>query len=628
MSPQWVFDPLPASKTRRGGIAADQVFDADIDTFVREVLQNSIDQAMDDGDEGDKLHVDVRFTLLELTGSLMDDLLEAVDWEALSDHLESSERSGGTTIAGRLREGLELIETGTLRVMMIEDRNTHGLTGGEDEKSDSNFANLCKHELVTSAERKESGGSFGIGKSVLWRFSTLSTVLFSSRPSDRDSLRFIGRSYLPSHDTDDGSWEGSGWFGELDETGPLPRAVSMSGEAAEATAGLCRIEREPEDFGTSIMVLGFDDPEHEDEPSVLETCESIADSAQRWFWPAISSGRLAVTVEGREDWDEVFSTEIVDAGPEVAPFVEALHGETSDTNSLGVEGDIVERPIVVQIPQKNDGRGNAAGPGVDARALLRVRLAKPSEGEDLVNTVALQRGTGMVIRYYSPPTGATSGSAVHAVFIGGLAHGDSGQDHALEAFLRAAEPPAHSDWKSSTERLKAEYVQKGRRKALLGIQDQIDEVFAELLSRVDVISEEVPDFLRKMLPLKGTGRREPKPKSSLNGTSAYLTADGKWQFEGTFVRRDSSPEPWQFRIALEIDQEGSGKKTAVPTSELTTAGCEHSVLAGDRGQLVHVPAGLAEIPFSGLSDRVPVTDSHRVQIRLVASLCDTEGKTL
>ena len=69
--------------------------------------------------------------------------------------------------------------------MLIADHGTHGLTGGEDEE-EGNFNLLCRHELITASDRRDSGGSFGIGKSVLWRFSMLSTVLFGSWPDDED----------------------------------------------------------------------------------------------------------------------------------------------------------------------------------------------------------------------------------------------------------------------------------------------------------------------------------------------------------------------------------------------------------------------------------------------------------
>ena len=43
---KWIFDPLPPSESEGGGDPAEHVFDQDLDTFVREVLQNSKDQRL------------------------------------------------------------------------------------------------------------------------------------------------------------------------------------------------------------------------------------------------------------------------------------------------------------------------------------------------------------------------------------------------------------------------------------------------------------------------------------------------------------------------------------------------------------------------------------------------------
>jgi hypothetical protein len=63
--------------------------------------------------------------------------------------------------------------------LWIEDRGTTGLMG--DERGSGNFAALCRDRLFSEKQRAESGGSFGLGKTVWWRFSHLSTVTFYSR---------------------------------------------------------------------------------------------------------------------------------------------------------------------------------------------------------------------------------------------------------------------------------------------------------------------------------------------------------------------------------------------------------------------------------------------------------------
>ena len=71
--PEWVFDPVPPSGSLTGGDPTSYVFSPDIDTLVREVVQNATDQQS--GDEP----VHVKFTLHELPDDMRGELLDAVD---------------------------------------------------------------------------------------------------------------------------------------------------------------------------------------------------------------------------------------------------------------------------------------------------------------------------------------------------------------------------------------------------------------------------------------------------------------------------------------------------------------------------------------------------------------------
>src|SRR5579875_3341288 len=147
MTLSWIFDPAPPSGSRKGGLANAHVFDPTLDSFVREVLQNSRDQRLDHG------RVDVRFTLAELSGSQISTVLDAIAWPQLLQHLDATAVPEFVTIGPRLREGLNLVASGTLRVLRIQDCGSRGLVGGEDDEA--NFAALVRHELITSGQRTE-----------------------------------------------------------------------------------------------------------------------------------------------------------------------------------------------------------------------------------------------------------------------------------------------------------------------------------------------------------------------------------------------------------------------------------------------------------------------------------------
>ena len=59
---------------------------------------------------------------------------------------------------------------------------------------EKNFYNLCRANFETSENPKSGrGGSYGVGKSILWTSSIISTVLFSSEISKgmKYSLSFL-----------------------------------------------------------------------------------------------------------------------------------------------------------------------------------------------------------------------------------------------------------------------------------------------------------------------------------------------------------------------------------------------------------------------------------------------------
>jgi hypothetical protein len=611
MELEWIFDPAPPSRSRKGGLANAQVFDATLDAFVREVLQNTRDQHL----PGER--VEVRVSLTELAGPRLESFLAAIAWPQLSEHVEATARPELVTIGPRLTEGLGEVAHGRLRVLRIQDSNTRGLTGGEDD--DSNFAALVRHELITSADRRESGGSFGLGKSVLWRFSNLSTVLFHSFLSDQRRSRFIGRTVLAGHEAEGERWEGSGWFGLRDPDDPR-WAKSIWDEPARAMAYTTELDRPQDATGTSILIVGFDDPGREVEGSIDEICEGIVASATRWFWPSLLKDELSVLVEGYPAEGPMFSAHAQPTNAEVAPFVQAREGTASVSDTLEESGDVAEREISVTVPRQKEGRFERSYPEVQAAATLRVRLAESGEN-DHRNSAALQRGSGMVVQYRDLRTRTGTDQGFHAVLLAGRAHGDSDADKALEAFLRAAEPPAHEEWTHKTERIRAEYVY-GFRKALDELFAGIDGAVREL-TREDVLeSDEGPDALKKLFPLPGTGGVPRAEVYRLADAEARLDQD-RWVFSGRYLRNPLDGDKksgWQFNVALAVDQEGTGRPTRIPVAELQVGGHRATVDEPQDGTVtVHAPAGANEVAFSGTSQAVPELPPgghRRVRLRM------------
>jgi hypothetical protein len=614
MSPSWIFDPVPPSGAKKGGLANAQVFEPTVDSLIRESLQNARDQRA--GDDP----VDVRIALREIDGEALAAFLEAMSWEELQPHVEDAADTAGITISARLREGLEQIEKGSFRTLLIEDRGTIGLTGGENEEQ-CNFNALCRHELVTSFSRRDSGGSFGIGKSMLWRFSGLSTVLFGSWLSENDELgeqmRFFGRALLTSHSANEEEWDGSGWLGNLDPE--RSRAISVLGEDAQVLTESTLIERAAGDSGTSILILAFDDPNFEEEKSIEEICNAILHSAQRWFWPAMIRQEMRVVVEGWEGNAQVFARDVDPTSPELQPFIEAQAGEPIESDRPEEPGDVVERELHLRIPaqQHRAGRIDDPRPETVAPIRLRIRLAEPGESEDL-NRVALQRGTGMVVKYWAPRSLANQELGFHGVLEAGNARGNTEEDQAAEEFLRAAEPAGHDDWKANTERIGAEY-KRGSPKALNDLFTQIDKALRELSGEEKIETDEGPEALRKLFPMPGLGDGEPKLVQRLSDARAELSGD-RWKFSATFASKKADSTPWAFRVQLSLDQEaGAVRPQVVAIERLEASGVDISGPTEDGSFVVKVPEGTESVSFGGESaalSELPPGGAHRIRLRL------------
>lgn len=609
--PRWVFDPAPVSQAKKGGLAGGEVFDATIDSFVREVLQNARDQARGNGP------VRVRFRLSEVRGSALTEVLDACGWDSLERHVQGAVDQEFVTISPRLARAMKRISDGEpLRVMTIEDSGTHGLVGEEDDEH-GNFAALCKHELITGKDRRTSGGSFGLGKSVLWRFSSLSSVIFGSQVADpADATRFIGRCLLPWHVADGRSWEGQGWFGAPETREGGMRAVSLWDEPARLAASRCGIRSPAGRTGTTIVILGFAELADVDR-TVDEICDDIARSTVRWFWPALERREMAVEVEGLVDGSQVFDEKDLTAtGSDVGPFLDATSRSSDQLVEALVEpGDVTEVQVPFAVPARRATALTPAAPKVSSEATLRIRLAAPDESGHR-DVVALQRGTGMIVAY-RPVRGGLGTKGLHAVLSAGTARGDDESDVALEAFLRAAEPPAHSEWRGDTERVGAEY-ERGATKALQDFFKQVDNVLKRLSREEPSDTKEGPAALRRLFPMPGVGTPEREPTYRLTGAKAELVGD-RWEVTGTYVRRPlpgDDASSWSFSVALRLDQEGSGARVLpIGTFEALGEGTTWNIESGVAR--VRQPAVTTSVSFRGRSDAVELPPGGLRQVGLV-----------
>lgn len=585
MSCEWYFDKLNQKETRQGDIPTKHALDADIETFVREVLQNANDAGPVRKDEP----IEVTFRFRHLRSSELDTFRKEFGWDDLLPHLEGAAEEEQDLSLQQFLDN----ETEDLVLLTIEDENTEGLSGAEDA-DESNYTALVR-DMHRSNKTETQGGSHGVGGTVLWAFSGISTVLFTSNPVDPKEgspPRFIGRNYLPDHTVDDTLYKGYGWFGEPDPSDPEGRHVSAWGEDAERIATQLSCDR-PDTVGTSITVVGFREP-GEPQPTgerMEDVVEKIQTAAVENFWPAIRRKRLEVYVQGPDDdTRRPANFETVDS---VLPFVEAYHSLYDYDGSLGEPGDAASTDISFEFPDRSDGTDTPD----EGEVTLAVRTAGPAE-ERKRNSVAVFRGAGMVVQYVNMDDISKYGSDFHAVLACGKARTELGDDPTfvdehVEKLLRAAEPAAHNEW-TGTTRLKNEY--SGRR---VGTVEDLQggllrDKLRELVAGDSDDSGERLDSFERLFPVGSSGGGGGGSSSStstpgpLERTLHELVFDtDHWEFEVS-LESDGREEGWSAKVWLtQLFESGSdGERLPIASAEITDDYTETDYWIDEEGALV------------------------------------------
>lgn len=558
---RWIFDLPPASQARRGGDPSSHVFERDLATFVREVVQNANDQAI--------AQPTVVFRILDLAGDALHEFLDALSWSTLAPHLSAAAREGnrGASIKAALDE---LDDTDQLLLLVVEDRGTIGLTGGEAE-DDSHFTALCRDTLYSHKADSGAGGSFGLGKSVMWSFSGISTVLFNSTLSTeapgQTSPRLIGRTELPSHAIDVAGKEtwytGQGWLGAPVDAERGRRAESLWNRDARALAKRLHLSRD-DVTGTSIGIVGFRDPTSDEELTPDAFLARMGRAAVENFWPAMSRPMepLSIGVDAPDDELRMLAPDLVD---DLQPFVHCLRHAERAGEALEEVGDVARADVPIEIPAMRGENGHDAVTG--RVTLLATLLDEPTAYSD---QIAMFRGPGMVVRYWSIRRLALGAPSFCAVLLCGHARSwlfedADATDGYVEAFLRAAEPPGHDKW-HSTPVLKTRY-KRGYRKGIETMQKQVRQALKQLVIPTPAAGRRGPDKLRKRFPVGSSeGGSTGRLASPFVFEDVTLTWSGtRWTFFGRIRPVEATDAPWSARLFLQpVAEDGQRLASRVP----------------------------------------------------------------
>ncbi len=602
---EWFFFSGGPGAPRYGDDPTKHAVNHDTESFVREVIQNANDQRLDNDDP-----VEIRFRFLTLTGEEREEFLETIGWETgLRDRLQTvSDRDTGRgydRFLDRLADS-----DAELRLLVVEDKNTTGLTGGWSE--DSNYAALVRDELYSSKQEDTAGGSYGLGKSVLWTFSGASTVLFNSSPvTTPDEVtppRFVGRTKLPTHELGDVTYQGAGWFCNPMETDEGIRPASVWGVKAASLANQLYLKR-PAGSGTSIMVIGYRDPTRDTRPEIEELADEFVEAAVKYFWPAMQRGDLRVTIETPKEEFEA-SVENV---PAIQPFVECFEQRNENQGTLDQPGDVAGVDIPMNLPTRADKTETP-----DGSVRLAARLASPADDDTYLNKVALFRGAGMIVKYFDQSRVAFGDRDFHAVLACGEARHDgltTEADREIDRFLRYAEPPEHDEW-ISTENLREKYSQ-GFRTALDEMFGTLRDGLRHLIAQSDGRGESLSRRVRKRFPIHDVRNHRrsvsgPTTVFDIDSTSSF--EDGRWIFEGRIEVTKDEFEGWSVDISMKGVGEDGGTFGQVPIESVWTSSDTVTKECKDGAAKLVAEDGVAKIDFGGESYPVGDGDTSTVTV--------------
>lgn len=583
-TPIWKFPAHSSGLTDYHSIPTESALDSKLETFTREVLQNANDQGLQNGNP---VKITFQFNLIE--GEELNQFLETLDWNDGSNspntlrwHVERATENEQARDPG-LRRFLSDFDREQLLVLTIHDENTTGLRGNETDNGQP-YGALVKDFGGTEKPDSSSGGSHGLGKTVLWAFSGVSTVLFNSSPDEfpedggDEPPRLVGRSILPAHAHEDEgkTYTNHGWFGreDDDEIRRLGRPPSLWGDCGNAAevAETLQVDRPNEILGTSIGVIGFRVPGEELRPDPSELATALRRASIKYFWPAMARDDLEVYVEmpdgarSRATWEDA---------PGVKPFVNCYQELfNTDTAELSGPGSYAKTTVELTVPREGSDTVDDPHSEIETSVDVVIRALAPgdetafgeSDDNDLgPNRVARLRGAQMVVDYVDMGSAAKRGTDFSAVLVAGEAQARPGDEptdaqRAVEQFLKRSEPTQHDDWQGSdNDYLKKHYV--GTTVSEINALDgnRLEATLADVVQEEVEPGNDVPGVDDIVPVMDGRDTNGEGNGSALEWeTRPDVWFDGnKWQFFGEGGPTNEDHADWAVEVELvSLDSRG------------------------------------------------------------------------
>ena len=427
--------------SRDGNIAADgaarllgQPALSPIELVIRETIQNSWDASLET--EGTpRYSIRIRH-------------LESSQMDAMGSFFEQlPPEQSHEPIAGLLQRFL----TSSGLVMEICDACTQGLDGPTSasrslqEGESANFVNFIRN-IGSARDMAQGGGTYGFGKSSLFKISRCQTIIVHSVIAAGDGLehRLIGKALGAAFDHDGRRFTGRHWWGApSEEEGGSVDPVTSSQAAAFAAALGFEDRATREQRGTSLMILDPDleefDPSGDFAASPPTEIRNhlgarLQDTILWHCWPKFTR---------RADGGLPMECHLSILGDAFAlPDPATIQPLWLMTQALAA-ARAKEELINCQRPKMLVGFFGQCGASLDLAADDRFRrhLGESALIPERLHHVALLRPAELVVRYLEGSINETEQRQWAGVFIT-----DIGENAEVEKAFAMSEPPAHDDW--------------------------------------------------------------------------------------------------------------------------------------------------------------------------------------
>jgi hypothetical protein len=417
----------------QGGVVADVMANSiatstysQAETFLRETLQNACDQKKKDSNQ-----IEFVIDVFQVSGKKKE----------IFDDFFSEARSGLDPLGFS-----KLKSSKSFEAMVVADKGTVGLVGPLDASIDetpSNFAGFFFNVGRQNSDSK-SGGSFGLGRTVLTNASDYSTILVFSQFLHKGKIcqRFMGMAIRGTFAHAGRRYTGRHWFGK--EPGKNSGLVSPfeDKEAMDYAKTFGMSSYLGEETGFVAMVIGNSLIEHPESPttSKIERESAIRDIQQAaciYGWPHMLGSKKNRSVNFKFCLD---GNPIPEKDPAKMP---GLSEFVKCYEALQSQDDGVESKDIYFSPggAKKQPTGKLAWLNIPTSQSDR-ELAK--SGLIPISSVALMRQANFVVKYLEV-TQKLDQVSTRGVF-------KTNED--FDADFRKSEPVAHDDWIPSKLQLK------------------------------------------------------------------------------------------------------------------------------------------------------------------------------